>query len=251
MAASQRPAPIPYLRLSVYAMGMAPRRKPRPNTAYVYVRVSTGRQAANGDSLDGQERATIEAARSMGYDDVIVVREEGRSAGTISRRPQLVQTLDALRRGDGAALIVSKVDRLSRDGLDVHTVAKAADRQGWRLVSLDIGLDTGTPTGALVLAVLAGVAEFERERMRERMRNWHDERAAKGRTWGVDDGPRPVLSDEVRRRIRDERAGGRSLAGIADGLNLDKVPTAKGGARWYPSTVRAVLSSPAMAALAG
>jgi hypothetical protein len=38
-------------------------------------------------------------------------------------------------------------------------------------------------------------------------------------------------------------AAGKSLAAIAGELNRDKVVTAHGGARWYPSTVRAVLAA--------
>jgi Recombinase len=44
-------------------------------------------------------------------------------------------------------------------------------------------------------------------------------------------------------RIRREPERGSSLAAIAAGLNRDRVRTAHGGARWYPSTVRAVLAT--------
>jgi hypothetical protein len=42
-------------------------------------------------------------------------------------------------------------------------------------------------------------------------------------------------------RIAKEHKAGAGLTEIAAGLNADRVPTAQGGARWYPSTVRAVL----------
>ncbi len=42
-------------------------------------------------------------------------------------------------------------------------------------------------------------------------------------------------------RIRRERAAGRSLYAIANGLNADRVPTAEGGRRWYPAAVRYTL----------
>jgi hypothetical protein len=54
---------------------------------------------------------------------------------------------------------------------------------------------------------------------------------------------RPVaLATEVADMIRTERAAGRSLADIARELNVTRTPTAHGGAQWWPSTVRAVLS---------
>ena len=42
-------------------------------------------------------------------------------------------------------------------------------------------------------------------------------------------------------RIRRERAAGKSLTAIANGLNTDRVPTAQGGRRCYPATVRYTL----------
>ena len=54
-------------------------------------------------------------------------------------------------------------------------------------------------------------------------------------------GRRPGIPPEVRRRICVEHAAGSSLAEIARGLNRDQVPTAQGGRKWWPSTVKAVL----------
>ena len=50
------------------------------------------------------------------------------------------------------------------------------------------------------------------------------------------------LSDHVVERIQDAHAAGRSLGEIARELNADNVPTAQGGQRWWPSTIRAVLN---------
>jgi hypothetical protein len=57
--------------------------------------------------------------------------------------------------------------------------------------------------------------------------------------------PRPVVE-----RIRLQYARGHGLAEIARALNDDAVPTAHGGRRWWPSTVRAVLvrSTPSVSA---
>jgi hypothetical protein len=54
-------------------------------------------------------------------------------------------------------------------------------------------------------------------------------------------GRRASVAPSIVERIRAERAGGRSLGQIARELNADRVPTAQGGAQWWPSTVRAVL----------
>jgi hypothetical protein len=49
------------------------------------------------------------------------------------------------------------------------------------------------------------------------------------------------MPQAVVRRIQRQRARGDSLAKIANDLNAAGVPTAQGGARWYPATVRHVL----------
>jgi hypothetical protein len=54
-------------------------------------------------------------------------------------------------------------------------------------------------------------------------------------------GRNPAVPPEVAKRILDERSTGRSLHQIAAGLNGDGIPTAHGGAQWWPSTVREVL----------
>ena len=55
-------------------------------------------------------------------------------------------------------------------------------------------------------------------------------------------GRRASIRPELAERMKAERVGGRSLRAIAAGLNGDGIPTAHGGARWWPSTVRSVLA---------
>lgn len=54
-------------------------------------------------------------------------------------------------------------------------------------------------------------------------------------------GRKPAVPPEIARRIHHERSSGKSLRQIAADLNAERVPTAHGGERWWPSTVRAVL----------
>jgi len=63
-------------------------------------------------------------------------------------------------------------------------------------------------------------------------------------------GRRPTLPDTVVRRIAAEHNAGKSLGQIARGLHTDGVPTAQGGAQWWPSTVRVVLRGRAASRLA-
>ncbi len=67
-------------------------------------------------------------------------------------------------------------------------------------------------------------------------------RAAKPRPVPPARGRPPLLPAEVIERIRTERAKGASLHRIAAGLNADRTPTAHGGTKWWPSTIRSALA---------
>ena len=87
--------------------------------------------------------------------------------------------------------------------------------------------------------VLATFAQFERRLIGQRTR----EALAVRKAQGVQLGRPRKLPSQVRSRIKRRRRAGKSLAAIAEELNRDKVPTAHGGVRWYPSTFRAVIAS--------
>ncbi len=65
------------------------------------------------------------------------------------------------------------------------------------------------------------------------------------RAQGVRLGRPPVLSQELVDRVVHDRARGMALKAIADALSEDGIPTARGGACWYPSTIRAILEGQA------
>ena len=68
-------------------------------------------------------------------------------------------------------------------------------------------------------------------------------RLARARPRPAPTGRPPALAPEIADRIRTERAAGKTLAEIACELEATGTPTAHGGTRWWPSTVRAILRS--------
>jgi DNA invertase Pin-like site-specific DNA recombinase len=212
-------------------------------TAILYVRVSSQKQAAEGLSLEAQERQLTAAAEAAGY-SVKVFKEEGRSGKTIKARPALKAALEELSSGTAHALFVSRLDRLARSVSDLLSIVDLAEKEGWRLALMDMGLDTATPHGRLVVSMLASVAEFERGLIAERAKDTHLERKARGEIWGVTKGSKPLVSQELRQRILLEKSQGKSLLSIANTLNAEKVPTAKGG-KWHASTIKHLLTAPA------
>src|SRR5664280_616175 len=98
-----------------------------------------------------------------------------------------------------------------------------------------------TTTGRMVAHILAVVAEAEREVIGQRT----SAALITKRQRGENVGRRSRLPAEVVARILAAREDGMTYAAVAEDLNVDRIPTGQGGVRWYPSTVRAVLSSQA------
>lgn len=204
-----------------------------------YVRVSTEEQADTGLGLGAQRAAIVEEARRRGWDLVAIHEDAGATGKSMDNRPALAEALEAVQSGDVEALVVAKLDRLSRSLLDFASLMEQSHRQGWALIALDLGVDTTTPAGEMIANVMATFAQFERRLIGERTKGALAVRKAQGVKLGR---PR-TMPDEIVERIRRQKGEGLSLVAIARGLDADGIPTARGGARWYASTVKAVVNA--------
>ncbi len=203
-----------------------------------YVRVSTNEQADNGVGLEAQREAIKGECERRGWDLLEIVEDAGYSAKDL-KRPGIQSALERLGSGEVDGLVVAKLDRLSRSVHDFVGLMALAQKKSWDIVALDLGVDTTTPAGEVMATVLAAISQFERRLIGQRTK----EALAVKRSQGVKLGRPRTLPEKVRSRIIDERESGSTLTAIADGLNRDDVATAQGGVKWWPSTVRAVLSS--------
>jgi DNA invertase Pin-like site-specific DNA recombinase len=219
----------------VYDIGVSPKR----GTKVVgYIRVSTAEQADSGAGLAAQRAAITAAAESKGWELVTILEDAGVSAKSTKGRTALAASLAMIEAGAADALVVSKLDRLSRSLLDFAQLMHRAQDAGWAIVVLDSDFDMTTPSGRLMANMLASFAEFERSMISQRTK---DGLAAK-KAAGVRVGRPRGVPERVRARIERERASGRSLRAIADGLNADAIPTGQGGSQWHASTVSKLLA---------
>ena len=118
----------------------------------------------------------------------------------------------------------------------VYMRQQAAEALGISLATLDRrivpALNTvKTPWGTRMIPVLE-LERFLKEHTEIALVEFSPRRRA---------GRRPLVPPQTVERIRREQAQGRSLGEIARGLTADGVPTAHGGRRWWPSTVRSIL----------
>lgn len=200
-----------------------------------YARVSSDEQAKSGAGMAAQHGAILAEATRRTWELIEVVEDAGSSARDL-KRPALRGALERLADGDADALVVSKLDRLSRSVLDFATLMEQSRQQGWGLVALDIGVDTTTPSGEVMANVMAAFAQFERRLIGQRTRD----ALAKKREQGVVLGRPRMIPREVEAQIKMHRGQGLTLRGVAERLEANGVMPPNGGS-WQPSTLRRVL----------
>ncbi len=122
---------------------------PDRTATIAYIRVSTDKQADHGVSLDAQ-RAKVEAyAALFDLDLVEIIEDAGQSAKTLER-PGLVRARRALRCGHAQALLVVKLDRLTRSVRDLgHLLEHDFGTDGAALLSVTENIDTRSARGRL------------------------------------------------------------------------------------------------------
>ena len=131
-----------------------------------YVRVSTEEQATEGVSIEAQSDKLRQYAALYDIDLVDIVVDAGISGETL-KRDGLQRALVALKAGEATALLITKLDRLTRS---VVNLGQLIDEyfQEHQLLSVADHIDTGTANGRLIINVLSSVSQWEREIIAER-----------------------------------------------------------------------------------
>lgn len=192
-----------------------------------YLRVSTDKQADRGVSLDAQ-RAKVDAyAKLYDLDLVTVIVDRGESAKSL-KRPGLQRALGMLKAGLADALLVVKLDRLTRSVRDLGELVERYFASGKSaLLSVSEQIDTRSAAGRLVLNVLASVGQWEREAIGERTAVAMELKASRGEFTGgaapfgfrlARDGVHlePIAAEQrALSKARELRAAGHSLRAVA------------------------------------
>ena len=219
-----------------------------------YIRVSTGKQV-NGESMDAQ-KARLEAyCQAHGHQLATLYSDAGHSAKSMDR-PGLNDALDGLRGGEGAGLLVTKMDRLTRRVRDLDILLTTYFTDGAKfprhLVVLDQNVDTSTAGGRLMLNVLCSVTQWEREATAERTKEVLGYMRTQGRRigavpygWalGSDKGASMVPCQKEQKAIAMARSlyrgnsSLRTIAGILEGHGY--LP--RSGGHWNPNQIRRLL----------
>lgn len=216
---------------------------------YGYARLS--KDEARSASLDVQ-RSKINAYASVTDREPVaeIICDDGYT-GANTNRPGFQRLLAAIERGEVAAVIVAKLDRLSRSLEDVLRVIKLCEKHKTALLSVSETLDTSNAVGRLLVHVLASFGEFERERITERVTDALTHKRRSGKVYGpVPFGYRRYADcleaapeeQAALAQMRAMRERGASYQAIADHLNAHG-PATHSGKPWSCHAVRAVLLS--------
>jgi DNA invertase Pin-like site-specific DNA recombinase len=215
-----------------------------------YVRVSTDKQAEHGISLEAQAEKIRAMALVQGADLIDIIVESGESAKSLNR-PGMARLLAMVEGGKVKAVIVAKLDRLTRSVKDLCELLERFERRGVALVSVAESLDTGSAAGRLVLNIMAAVSQWEREAIGERTRDALRHKRNQGERVGniafgsrlAGDGhhlePDPAEQAALA-EIQRLRSQGATLRGIAAALNHRAFRTRR-GTEWRLESVARIL----------
>lgn len=170
---------------------------------FSYCRVSTADQ-----TTDNQVRE-IEAA-GFTVEPRRVIAETVSGSVAAMERGGFAKLMDRLEDGD--VLIVTKLDRLGRNAMDVRATVDSLAAVGVRVHCLALGgVDLASPAGRMTMSVINAVAEFERDLLIERTQAGLSRAKAEGRVLG-----RPTtLTMDQQRAVIASRAEGVSLGVLA------------------------------------
>jgi DNA invertase Pin-like site-specific DNA recombinase len=214
-----------------------------------YHRVSTARQGASGLGLEAQSKAISDFATHRRATVIRTFREI--ESGKNNKRPELAKALH-LCKVTGATLLISKLDRLSRNAAFLLTLRDS----GVKFIAADM-----PDANDLTVGVMALVAQQEREAISKRTREALAAAKARGVKLGNPNGSQALRrartgnkasvreiqaqadrrASDLRPIIEDLRLQGiRSLAALSTALNERGLLTPRGG-KWHKSTVRLLL----------
>ncbi len=170
---------------------------------FAYCRVSTTDQNTSNQVQD---------IRAAGYelDKRRVVEESISGSVAVKDRPGFQKLLERIEEGD--VFIVTKLDRLGRNMLDVCATLKLLDTMGVRVVCLQLGgADLTSPSARMTMQILSSVAEFERSLLIERTQSGLARAKAEGKTLGR----KPKLDVRQQIEVRARLAEGATVYQVA------------------------------------
>ena len=170
---------------------------------FAYCRVSTVDQNTQNQIIEIKTAGfAIETHR--------LIEENISGSVAAKQRPGFIKLIDRMEQGD--VLVVTKLDRLGRNAMDVRATVEQLASSGVRVHCLALGgFDLTSPAGKMTMQVIAAVAEFERDLLIERTQSGILRAKAAGKRFGR----RPSLNTEEQTTVLKRLNAGDSVAKVA------------------------------------
>jgi putative DNA-invertase from lambdoid prophage Rac len=177
---------------------------------FAYCRVSTTDQTTQNQSIEIKAAGfAIEAQR--------LIEESISGSVAAKERPGFTKLIDRMESGD--ILVVTKLDRLGRNAMDVRATVEQLASLGVRVHCLALGgVDLTSPAGKMTMQVIAAVAEFERDLLIERTQSGINRAKAAGKQFGRP----PALTLEKRSSVLKKLAEGQNVSALAREFNTTR-----------------------------
>jgi DNA invertase Pin-like site-specific DNA recombinase len=200
-------------------------------------------------SLDAQEEKIKAYCTVKSWELEGIYRDEGISGKSLDR-PGIQEVLRLIEKKEVEALIVYKIDRLTRSVKDLNFLIELFEKKNFSLVSLQESLDATTATGRLMMNLLASVSQWEREVIGERTKmamNFlrQNKKVYSRPVYGFDIAEGQLVENheeqEIIRLMMRNREEGFTYEEIASYLERKGIKTKRGGI-WKANTVRKILN---------
>jgi putative DNA-invertase from lambdoid prophage Rac len=171
---------------------------------FAYCRVSTVEQTTQN------QRMEIKAA-GFAIESRRLIEENISGSVAAKQRSGFMKLIDRMESGD--VLVVTKLDRLGRNAMDVRSTVEQLANSGIRVHCLALGgVDLTSPAGKMTMQVIAAVAEFERDLLIERTQSGILRAKAAGKQFGRP----PALNGKERAAVVERLdAGGTTIAQLS------------------------------------
>jgi len=221
----------------------------------LYLRVSTDRQATEGDSLEEQESELRKYCDYRNFKIHKLYIERGKSGGD-TNRPEYQALIKDIKARKFDAVVVKKIDRLSRSLLDFEALMVLLDSHGVDFISLREQFDTTTAIGKAMLRITLIFAQLEREQTAERIKDVFTYRAEQGlynggtRPFGYDSLSSELIAHKYEKKavqfIFENFIKTKSTTIVARNANTEGYRT-RNGALWDKRQIHKILIHPVYA----
>jgi putative DNA-invertase from lambdoid prophage Rac len=177
---------------------------------FAYARVSTMQQETENQ---------IQEIKNAGFaiESHRVITETISGSMPIARRKGFTRLLDKMEQND--VLVVTKLDRLGRDAIDVSLTVTKLEKMGIRVHCLALGgVDLTSSAGKMTMGVVNTIAQFERDLLIERTQSGLARAKSNGKILG-----RPkILSELQKKQAIQQLEEGKTIAAIARNFNISR-----------------------------